>query len=291
MRKNTVETIVSYLNINANIKDKRVYMSLLYLNRYILKDTVIKDFGANSKLFDDSHWLKILNKRCVFPLKNAENIKIFLDRKLNTLQSVYGTKLVEVTRTHYKNIGLYQALNDENINTFIQLMDTLEITVDDIFDIYTQINMPDKSKNDFFTPLDICSGISKISAYKNIEDKQTISIYDPTCGVGNLLYTTFKEIKTKNANIKVEVFGNDLDKTYYSFAMSIFNLFNFENSYFENKNILTEYPLFNNKKMDLIISNPPFGKSISNCDYLKILKTANKSVLTKSQLKLLKNAS
>lgn len=282
--KNTVKEVVNYLNTKSNIKDKRVYMSLLYLNRYILKDTVIKDFRAYSTLYKDYDWLEILNKQVVFKLIDSKNINLFLDNKYNQLEKYYSKKIVNITKEHFNNIGLYEALKDKNIDDFIKLIDTLEITIDNIFEIYTQINMPDRKKNDFFTPIDICNGISKIVSYKNIDKKEMISISDIACGIGNILYTTYKEIKAKNKNIKIEVFGNDLDTTYYSFAMSIFNLFNMENSYFENKNAITEYPLFGAKKMDIFVGNPPFCQ-MANSDYLHILKSADINKLSKSQIK------
>lgn len=283
---NTVEKVVNYLNTKANIKDKRVYMSLLYLNRYILKDTVIKDFGMNTTLLKDYDWLEILNKEVAFKLMDSKNIHLFLDNKYNQIEKHHSKKLVTITKEHFSNIGMYEALKDKEINIFIKLLDTLEITLDNIFEIYTRINMPDRNKNDFFTPIDLCNGIAKISAYQNIENKQVISISDITCGIGNLLYTTYKEIKSKNKDIVIEIFGNDLDRSYYSFAMSIFNLFNMKNSYFDNKNAFTEYPLFNDKKMDLAVGNPPFGDMLDS-DYLHILSNNEKN-LSKSQLRALK---
>ncbi len=67
-----------------------------------------------------------------------------------------------------------------------------------------------------------------------------------------------------NTNLNIEVFGNDRDSCYSSFANSIFHLFH-NRAYFENKNILTE-DVFPGKKMDIIISNSPFG-AISKSDY------------------------
>ena len=65
--KNNTNNIVDYINKNTNLKDKRVYMSLLYLNKYILKDTVIKDFGKISQNFEHSlvqqkHMLDLIPK-------------------------------------------------------------------------------------------------------------------------------------------------------------------------------------------------------------------------------------
>jgi len=283
--KNTIETIVTYINKNTNIKDKRVYMSLLYLNRYILKDTVMRDFGNRSNELADS-WLKLLNEKCVFPLKDSKNIELFLEHKFDVLKNVYGVKVVNITKSKFKKIGLYTALADKNINQFIKLLDTLEITIDDIFEIYTRVNMPDKNNMDFFTPMDICTGIGKIASHKDIELKGKISVYDGACGVGNVLYSTYKELKQKNNDIKIEIFGNDIDEMYSTFAESIFKLFNQGNSYFENKNVLLE-KVFIGKKMDIVVGNPPFGLKqwVPDEEYMNIFNN-NQEHLTKAQKKL-----
>ena len=132
------------------------------------------------------------------------------------------------------------SLKDKKINEFISLIDNSEFSLDDIFDIYTQIITPNRYRNDFFTPMDLCNAMAKFIICEN--PKKTISIYDPTCGVGNLLYAKFKEMITTNPNLDIEVFGNDRDSCYSSFANAMFHLFHYK-AYFENKNILTSQDL------------------------------------------------
>lgn len=285
-----VESIVKFLNTKTNLKDKRIYMSLFYIQKNILKDTIMRDFRIFENQLTDNEWLEILNQKAIFPLKNSANIKLYVEHKLDVLKKIHGEKISRLTKRKWTEIGLYQALDDKDTDKLIKLMDSLAVTIDDIFEIYSQINAPDKNKNDFFTPMDISNSVANIATAITIKNKKNISIFDGACGIGNLLYSTYKQIKRKNQNITIEVFGNDLDTTYATFAESMFNLFNQNNSYLENKNFITEYQkIFPGKKMDIVIANPPFGQALTNKQYTDILQK-NQDSLTKAQTQQLKKA-
>lgn len=276
--KNNTNNIVDYINKKTNLKDKRVYMSLLYLNKYILKDTVIKDFGKISKKLTDNNWLEIMNSEgSLLPMVSVENINIFLERKFRMYDNAFGKDFTTMVKENFENIGLFEVLKDTiNTNKFIKFIDTQSFILDDIFDIYSQINSPDRNKNDFFTPFDLCNGIAKLNT-RDWSNKKEVKVYDCCCGIGNLLYSTFKEIKENYPDLKIVIFGNDIDKTYYSFSNSLFNLFNQNNSYFSNENILRNYTTFGRVNMDLIVGNPPFGAiSTEDYDYI-MLKNGDKN--------------
>ncbi len=255
--------IINYINEKTSLSDKRYYVSLLYFAKYYIKELNIQYFFNKgydvSKL--ENHWLKILNEKSQNYLHSKERIYIILENKFELWTKLYGSNYVNQVKQHYENIGLFSVLKDKNINEFISLIDNSKFSLDDIFDIYTQVITPNRYRNDFFTPMDLCNSLAKFGPKIT---KDSISIYDPTCGIGNLLYAKFKELKTKYPNLDIEVFGNDRDSCYSSFANSMFHLFH-NKAYFENKNILTE-DVFPSKKMDIIISNPPFG-AISKSDY------------------------
>lgn len=256
--------IVNYINTKTSLNDKRYYMSLLYFAKYYLKELNIQYYlnrGYDVSKFDN-HQLEILNEKSQNYLHSSERINLILKNKFNFWEKTYGSDYVKKVKGHYENIGLFEVLKDKNINGFISLIDNSEFSLDDIFDIYTQIITPNRYINDFFTPMDLCNAIAKFIINKNA--KKSISIYDPTCGIGNLLYAKFKEMITTNPNLEIEVFGNDRDCCYSSFANAMFQLFH-NKAYFENKNVLTEN-VFPGKKMDIIVSNPPFG-AISKSDY------------------------
>lgn len=256
--------IINYINTKTSLNDKRYYMSLLYFAKYYIKELNIQYFSKNgydiSKL--GNHWIEILNEKSQNYLHSRERINTILENKFELWTKLYGPDYVKKVKVHYENIGLFSVLKDKNINEFISLIDNSKFSLDDIFDIYTQIITPNRYRNDFFTPMDLCNAMAKFIICEN--PKKTISIYDPTCGVGNLLYAKFKEMITTNPDLDIEVFGNDRDSCYSSFANAMFHLFHYK-AYFENKNVLTE-DVFPGKKMDIIISNPPFG-AISKSDY------------------------
>lgn len=260
--------IINYINTKTSLSDKRYYMSLLYFAKYYIKELNIQYFSKNgydiSKL--GNHWLEILNEKSQNYLHSRERINTILENKFELWTKLYGPDYVKKVKVHYENIGLFSVLKDKNINEFISLIDNSKFSLDDIFDIYTQVITPNRYRNDFFTPMDLCNSLAKFCQEIT---KDSISIYDPTCGIGNLLYAKFKELKTEYPNLDIEVFGNDRDSCYSSFANSMFHLFH-NKAYFENKNVLTE-DVFPGKKMDIILSNPPFG-AISKSDYEIIMK-------------------
>ena len=260
--------IINYINTKTSLNDKRYYMSLLYFAKYITKDLSLKYLEQQKIriLPSSNYWLDLLNEKSKNHLYSSERINSFLENKFNFWEKTYGPDYVKKVKVHYENIGLFEVLKDKNINEFISLIDNSEFSLDDIFDIYTQVITPNRYRNDFFTPIDLCNSLAKFGPKIT---KDSISIYDPTCGIGNLLYAKFKELKTKYPNLDIEVFGNDRDSCYSSFANSMFHLFH-NKAYFENKNVLTE-DVFPGKKMDIIISNPPFG-AISKSDYEIIMK-------------------
>ena len=53
---------------------------------------------------------------------------------------------------------------------------------------------------------------------------------------------------TTNPNLDIEVFGNDRDSCYSSFANAMFHLFHYK-AYFENKNVVCEQPDLAIKKL------------------------------------------
>jgi type I restriction-modification system DNA methylase subunit len=260
--------IINYINKKTSLKDKRLYMSLLYFAKYVLKELNIQYFA--NKGFDvsklENHWLEILNEKSTNYLHSSERINTFLENKFKLWTRLYGSDYAKRVKVNFENIGLFSVLKDKNVDEFISLIDNSEFSLDDIFDIYTQVITPNRYNNDFFTPMDLCNSIAK---FENTIKKDSVSIYDPTCGIGNLLYAKFKEIRTNYPNLNIEVFGNDRDSCYSSFADAMFHLFH-NKAYFENKNILIE-DTFIGKKMDIIITNPPFG-AISKSDY-EIIKS------------------
>lgn len=109
-----------------------------------------------------------------------------------------------------------------------------------------------------FTPDDIISLISEIAEDKiDRNSGKALTIYDPTCGGGNLLFG-IEDRFCKNSNLIVSTFGMDNNSTLYALA-KIESRFR-EDSTIEYGNTLTS-TIFDSRHFDLIVANPPYGST------------------------------
>lgn len=108
-----------------------------------------------------------------------------------------------------------------------------------------------------YTPDDIISLISEIIASKIEDNGKFLTIYDPTCGGGNLLYGVEDKIREFFPNMPTATYGQDWSDSLYALA-KIESRFR-KDSYIEYGNTLTEYGKFFNKQFDIAVANPPYG--------------------------------
>jgi len=135
-------------------------------------------------------------------------------------------------------------------------------------DMFELLSPSDKSLNDFFTPPSISKSLSEI-LIRNIDTtKESISLYDPTCGIGRLLYYSLMDIKTRFPEKKVYCCGCDIFPKYSVFTQSILDLVNYNSNEIFIGNSL--YVKFKNK-FDCILGNPPFG-DMKEEDYKKYIQ-------------------
>lgn len=106
-----------------------------------------------------------------------------------------------------------------------------------------------------YTPDDIISLISEIIADKIKDDNTFLTIYDPTCGGGNLLFGVEDKIKEK-FNRHIKTFGEDWSDSLYALA-KIESRFRTD-SEIKYGNTLTNIS-FIEKKFDIVVANPPYG--------------------------------
>lgn len=278
--------IINYINKETKNRDKRAYMSLLYINKYILKDTIIKDNKVKDiHLLTNKNWLEILNIKTEFPMRDIESIKTFINNKIKVFSKMEnGDLYIASMKEHFENIGLYKVLADNDTNKFIKFLGTQSFSIDDIFDIYTQVNAPDRQLNDFFTPYDISNLCAELAIHSIDNDKKTIKIYDCACGTGNMLYSTYKKILSKHKDKEILVFGNDISSMYSSFSLSMFSLFNVNKSFFENKDAIIEN-VFNGIEFDIVVGNPPFGKlNVNSEKHLDAIRNRKKIKIEKNKI-------
>ncbi|MGH1387459.1 HsdM family class I SAM-dependent methyltransferase [Kordia sp.] len=106
-----------------------------------------------------------------------------------------------------------------------------------------------------YTPDDIIALISEIILSKIEDNGEFLTIYDPTCGGGNLLFGV-EDIIQKKYDRPTKTYGEDWSDSLYALA-KIESRFR-KDSDIRYGNTLTELS-FIEKKFDVIVANPPYG--------------------------------
>lgn len=106
-----------------------------------------------------------------------------------------------------------------------------------------------------YTPDDIIALISELIASKIEDNGKFLTIYDPTCGGGNLLFGVEDKIKGKFSR-PTKTFGEDWSDSLYALA-KIESRFRAD-SEIKYGNTLTNIS-FIEKRFDIVVANPPYG--------------------------------
>lgn len=106
-----------------------------------------------------------------------------------------------------------------------------------------------------YTPDDIISLISELIASQIEDNGKFLTIYDPTCGGGNLLFGVEDKIKEKFKR-PTKTFGEDWSDSLYALA-KIESRFRAD-SEIKYGNTLTNIS-FIEKRFDVVVANPPYG--------------------------------
>ena len=106
-----------------------------------------------------------------------------------------------------------------------------------------------------YTPDDIISLITEIITSKIEDNDSFLTIYDPTCGGGNLLFGVEDKIKEK-FNRPTKTHGQDWSDSLYALA-KIESRFRTDSEIYYG-NTLTDIK-FIEKRFDVIVANPPYG--------------------------------
>lgn len=108
-----------------------------------------------------------------------------------------------------------------------------------------------------YTPDDIISLISEIIATKIQDNGKFLTLYDPTCGGGNLLFGTEDKIQETHPNRPTATYGQEWNGTLYALA-KIESRFR-KDTQIEYGNTLTDIGKFWDKSFNVIVANPPYG--------------------------------
>ena len=107
-----------------------------------------------------------------------------------------------------------------------------------------------------YTPDDIIALIAEIITSKIEDNNKFLTIYDPTCGGGNMLFGTEERINSIYPNRLTATYGEDWNDTLYALA-KIESRFR-KDSHIKYGNSLTGLK-FSDKRFDVIVANPPYG--------------------------------
>jgi len=109
-----------------------------------------------------------------------------------------------------------------------------------------------------YTPNDIIALITEIIISKVDDSKKDkyLTIYDPTCGGGNMLYGVEDKIKKTVPNSLTKTYGQDWNDALYALA-KIEGRFRNESS-IEYGNTLVD-DKFAENEFDIVVANPPYG--------------------------------
>lgn len=107
-----------------------------------------------------------------------------------------------------------------------------------------------------YTPDDIIALISELIASKIEDNGEFITIYDATCGGGNLLFGVEDKIQ-ENFDRPTATFGQEWNDTLYALA-KIESRFR-KDTYIEYGNTITDTGKFFDKKFNIGVANPPYG--------------------------------
>ncbi len=108
-----------------------------------------------------------------------------------------------------------------------------------------------------YTPDDIISLISEIITSKIDDNGKFLTIYDPTCGGGNLLFGVEDKIQEKFNNRPTATFGQEWNDTLFALAKIESRFRN--DTQIEYGNTLTDIGKFFDKEFDIAVANPPYG--------------------------------
>ncbi|MDN3655410.1 N-6 DNA methylase [Ferruginibacter paludis] len=220
-------------------------LGLGYNDYVVRKNKTLKDICKNDKTFDvDFHaYLKAFDPETKYLLgvdKGTEEEK-FLDISGMSGQLKKKRILFDTVKA-WSEIDLTPFNNSE--------ITTLE---EHIKRKWADISA--ETAGEQYTPDDIISLISEIIISKLADNGKFLTIYDPTCGGGNLLFGVEDKIK-KTFNRPTKTFGED-------WSDSLFALAKIESRFRVDADIRYGNTLTNisfiEKKFDIVVANPPYG--------------------------------
>lgn len=269
--------LIKTIKTEAYTKELTSFVFIGYFLLHALKGVLLV---KGIKEQDIYKYLEV-NKPTNLPEMKAESLLEAIDYELNywknTNKSEYNRILeswnilgLKVLRKEFKK---NKSGFDKILLEFLQA----DVNILSLMDLFEGVKHTSKKFKDYFTPMDLSNFASRIVLHdRNFEKQDTIKVYDPTCGIGRLFYPAFVSLKEKYPNKTIQLLGMDLCEEYAVFTQSIFSLINLNNTHIFIGNSFFADP-FSGTKMDIGLSNPPFGIKDYDIDTkMKLLKYEDK---------------
>ncbi len=206
-------------------------------------------------------------KICENDLNFKENLDLYLKSFDDELITLLG---VEQSENQLAFLNIKKYINDLNIKKIlfsyckqwsdIDLVDynNSEITT---LEEHIKNKWADISAGQHYTPQDIISLNKKIVARHFEENqKEVISLYDPTCGGGNMLFGIADRLKETHPNLVVKTYGQEFSDPLFALAKVESRFRN--NSYIKMNDTLLRDE-FEGIQFTYVVANPPFGTNWS----------------------------
>jgi type I restriction enzyme S subunit len=279
--QNDIMRILIIRIFNILLSNKNEYIEKL-LNDYKDTNSIFKDFKNTynediNNITNDK--IKIKIQKHLNYIDYLYDVNNILKYKGNAIEDEWKEFIIYCVSDILKNIYSkddyrFNTPNSYDINELIKIISKISINDDfisnfaehngDIHEYFLkyQGNTNSKELGQFFTPRIIIEKTLNECGLKDIIlnlDSSNLDICDPCMGTGGLLCYTYKYCKDKI--LPSNIYGSDIEKDTIKFGVA--SLMLTTNEY--NKNIircnsLIENPyLFENKKFDIVFTNPPFG--------------------------------
>jgi type I restriction enzyme M protein len=217
-------------------------------NDYVIrKNKSLKDICKNDKTFDvDFHsYLKSFDPETKYLLgvdKGTEEEK-FLD-----ISGISGQ--LKKKRILFETIKVWSEID-------LTPFDNSEITTLEEHIKRKWADISAETAGEQYTPDDIISLITELIVTKFEDNGKFLTIYDPTCGGGNLLFGVEDKIKSDLPSRPTATYGQEWNDTLFALA-KIESRFR-KDTYIEYGNTITEIGKFYDKFFNIAVANPPYG--------------------------------
>ena len=227
-------------DIKQEIKSKISNENLEKFEKYLID---IKEFNNSTNIDND---IKIFIFKIIMPI---------LPNIFNSDDMIFNMR--NYPKNYYTIINkISELINIDNYELFIKLFAD---TGGNIYEYFTNSygkGNSSKELGQFFTPFKLINLLLfNIKDYISIDDNY--SIYDPCCGSGGLLNRTSSFLNINKNNI----YGCEIEKDTIKYALAslLVNNNSIKINILNKCSLSNNNYLFENKKFNLILTNPPFG--------------------------------